>query len=108
MGAAGFWRPFLFASAGSSHDLCCIAKDNMLLCKQTGCCWHLVYVDLSLDHGAAQCCTSEKGTIMSKTASIGFAPSNNLFGRLMAAIDRLLMTSARAAVRNGDLPYFGL
>jgi hypothetical protein len=45
---------------------------------------------------------------MSKTASIGFAPSTNLFGRLMAAIDRLLMTSARAAVRNGDLPYFGL
>jgi hypothetical protein len=45
---------------------------------------------------------------MSKTASIGFAPSRNLFSRLMATIDRLLMTSARAAVRNGDLPYFGL
>jgi hypothetical protein len=45
---------------------------------------------------------------MSKTASIGFAPSNSLFSRLMATIDRLLMTSARAAVRNGDLPYFGL
>ena len=45
---------------------------------------------------------------MSKTASMQFAPSNSLFGRLMATIDRLLMTSARAAVRNGDLPYFGL
>ena len=45
---------------------------------------------------------------MSKTASISLAPSTNLFGRLMASIDRLLMTSARAAVRNGDLPYFGL
>ena len=45
---------------------------------------------------------------MSKTSSIGFAPSATLLGRLMAAIDRLLMTSARAAVRNGDLPYFGL
>ena len=45
---------------------------------------------------------------MSKTASVGFATSNSLFGRLMATIDRLLMTSARAAVRNGDLPYFGL
>ncbi|WP_197033400.1 hypothetical protein [Bradyrhizobium sp. URHD0069] len=45
---------------------------------------------------------------MSKTASIGLAPSNGLFGRLMASIDRLLMASARAAVRNGDLPYFGL
>ena len=46
--------------------------------------------------------------MMSKTAFIGFTTSNSLFGRLMAAIDRLLMTSARAAVRNGDLPYFGL
>jgi hypothetical protein len=45
---------------------------------------------------------------MSKTASIGFAPTTTLFGRLMASIDRVLMTSARAALRNGDLPYFGL
>ena len=45
---------------------------------------------------------------MSKTASIGLAPSATLFGRLMASIDRLLMTSAHGAVRNGDLPYFGL
>ena len=45
---------------------------------------------------------------MSKTASIGFTPSTTLFGRLLAAIDRMLMTSARAALRNGDLPYFGL
>jgi len=63
---------------------------------------------LSPDHDAAIGCASEKGTTMSKTASIGFAPSNGLFGRLMASIDRLLMTLARAAVRNGDLPYFGL
>ena len=45
---------------------------------------------------------------MSKTASIGFAPSSTLFGRLMASFDRLLMASARIAARNGDLPYFGL
>ncbi len=45
---------------------------------------------------------------MSKTASIGFTPSTTLFGRLLAAIDRMLMTSARAALRNGDLPHFGL
>ena len=45
---------------------------------------------------------------MSKTASIGFVPSTSLFGRLMASIDRLLMSSARASVRNDDLPYFGL
>ena len=45
---------------------------------------------------------------MSKTASIGSTPTATLIGRLMASIDRLLMTSARAALRNGDLPYFGL
>jgi hypothetical protein len=45
---------------------------------------------------------------MSKTASFGYAPPNTLFGRLMANIDRLLMASARIAIRNGDLPYFGL
>jgi hypothetical protein len=45
---------------------------------------------------------------MSKTASLGFAPSTTLFGRLLAAIDRALMASARIAARNGDLPRFGL
>jgi len=45
---------------------------------------------------------------MSKTASIGFVPSTGLFSRLMASIDRLLMTSARISAHNGDLPYFGL
>jgi hypothetical protein len=45
---------------------------------------------------------------MSKTASIRLTPSTTLFGRLMASIDRALMTSARVALRNGDLPHFGL
>jgi hypothetical protein len=45
---------------------------------------------------------------MSKSASFGVAPSATLFGRFMATIDRLLMASARIAIRNGDLPYFGL
>jgi hypothetical protein len=45
---------------------------------------------------------------MSNSASIDFTPSTTLLGRLMASIDRLLMTSAHAAARNGDLPYFGL
>jgi hypothetical protein len=45
---------------------------------------------------------------MSKIASVTFAPSTGIFARLMASIDRLLMASARIAVRNGDLPYFGL
>ena len=48
---------------------------------------------------------------MTKTASaasLALAPTSNLFSRLMASIDRVLMASARAAIRNGDLPYFGL
>lgn len=45
---------------------------------------------------------------MSNTVSIPFAPTNGLLGRLLASIDRLLLSSAHAAVRNGDLPYFGL
>jgi hypothetical protein len=45
---------------------------------------------------------------MSKTAAVALAPSNTLFGRLLAAIDRLLMINAEIANRNGDLPHFGL
>src|SRR5882724_3802870 len=28
---------------------CCIAKDKMLLCKQMGCCWYLVYISSALE-----------------------------------------------------------
>jgi hypothetical protein len=45
---------------------------------------------------------------MAKTAAIGFAPNTPLFARLLAAIDRALTASARIALRNGDLPRFGL
>jgi hypothetical protein len=45
---------------------------------------------------------------MSKTVSFGFVPSTSLFGRFMATVDRLLMVSAEAAIRNGEPPYFGL
>ena len=45
---------------------------------------------------------------MSKTATFGLAPPATFFGRLMATVDRLLMASALIAIRNGDLPYFGL
>ena len=45
---------------------------------------------------------------MSNVVSAQFAPSNGIFARLMAAIDRMLMASARIAIRNGDLPYPGL
>ena len=45
---------------------------------------------------------------MSKSASIGLLPAPSLLGRLMVIIDRFLTHSSRIAVRNGDLPYFGL
>ncbi len=45
---------------------------------------------------------------MSKTAAIGYAPTHSLLNRLVAALDRALMSGARIASRNGDLPYFGL
>jgi hypothetical protein len=45
---------------------------------------------------------------MSKTASVALAPSATLFSRLMAALDELLIANAQIAIRNGDLPYFGL
>ena len=60
------------------------------------------------DHEADPLRTSEKGTQMSKTASIGLVPSSTLFARLMATIDRALTASARISARNGDLPRFGL
>jgi hypothetical protein len=45
---------------------------------------------------------------MSKTASFDLSPSVSLFSRFMAGLDRVLMVSARAAIRSGELPYFGL
>jgi hypothetical protein len=45
---------------------------------------------------------------MSNATYSQIAPSRGLFTRLMAAIDRLLIASARIAIRNGDLPYPGL
>jgi hypothetical protein len=45
---------------------------------------------------------------MSKTATIALSPSSTLFGRFLAALDRILMASANAAVRQGEPTYFGL
>jgi hypothetical protein len=45
---------------------------------------------------------------MSKTLSLGFAPSTSWFSRLLSMIDHVLMVNAEIASRNGDLPYFGL
>lgn len=40
---------------------------------------------------------------MSNTAAIAFAPSATLFSRVLAAIDRSLMTYAELTIRNGDV-----
>jgi hypothetical protein len=45
---------------------------------------------------------------MSRTAAVSFNPSSTFFSRFLAIIDRILMTNAEIAHRNGDLPYFGL
>jgi hypothetical protein len=41
---------------------------------------------------------------MSKSATIAFAPSSTVFGRLFATIDRLLLAYAEMTIRNGDVP----
>jgi hypothetical protein len=46
----------------------------------------------------------EKGNPMSKSATIAFAPSSTVFGRLFATIDRLLLAYAEMTIRNGDVP----
>ncbi|SHH00770.1 hypothetical protein [Bradyrhizobium erythrophlei] len=40
---------------------------------------------------------------MSRTASIAFAPTSTLFGRLFASVDRLLLAYAESTIRNGDV-----
>jgi hypothetical protein len=80
----------------------------MLPCKQSDCFWHLVYIFCREIDDAAIRRSSENGDPMPKTATLGAAPSLTLFGRLMAAIDRLLMASAAIAIRNDHPPYFGL
>jgi hypothetical protein len=45
---------------------------------------------------------------MSKAASVVFVPSATLLSRFIATVDRLLSVSAQIAIRNGDLPYFGM
>jgi hypothetical protein len=45
---------------------------------------------------------------MSKTAALPLSPSATLLGRLLAAIDRWLLTYAELQIRNGDVPRVGL
>jgi hypothetical protein len=45
---------------------------------------------------------------MSRFASASLARTPSVWARLIAAFDHALMSSARIAIRNGDLPHFGL
>lgn len=45
---------------------------------------------------------------MSQFVSSSPVPVVPLWTRIMAAVDRALLSSAHIARRNGDLPYFGL
>jgi hypothetical protein len=65
--------------------------------------WHLVYLHC-VSSGGDQAVRKTQRMRMPKTISI----AASLLGQLLALIDRALMASARAAVRNGDLPHFGL
>jgi hypothetical protein len=57
--------------------------------------------------GTARLLSTARNT-MSKTASLRLTPASTWFSRLLSVIDHVLMTNARIANRNGDLPYFGL
>ena len=59
---------------------------------------------LSLGKRTYRLTLTQQGNPMSKTASIAFAPSSLSFGRLFAAIDRLLLAYAEMTIRNGDTP----
>jgi len=50
----------------------------------------------------------KKSMTMSKTATIALVPSSSLFGRLFAALDRLLLNYAEMTIRNGDVPRSGV
>jgi len=62
---------------------------------------------LASDHDTATAAYRNEAK-MSDTASIRLTPTNGFFSRFLASVDRLLLISANVAVRNGDLPYFGL
>ncbi len=78
----------------------------MLLWKQSHYFWHLVYLIFRLDNRLTAALLP--GSRMSDITSAHLLTSPSLFACLVAAIDRLLMAGARIAVRNGDLPHFGL
>ena len=101
--------PAAFSLLGMPNDVFMLQCKRIIAAMQTN---PLSLVSgiprLSPDHEAELLRATKKGTTMSKTAAIGLVPSSTLFGRLLATIDRLLMASAQIAIRNGDLPHFGL
>jgi hypothetical protein len=70
--------------------------------------WYVVYIKYAGKDGMAIATRKPERPTMPKTAAVALPPSATLFGRLLASIDRLLMTNAQIAVRNGDVPHFGL
>ena len=70
--------------------------------------WYLVYIKSACRTTGWPPPARNQRATMSKTATVAFSPRTTLFGRFLAAIDQLLMANARIAVRNGDVPYFGL
>jgi hypothetical protein len=81
---------------------------KLLLCKQSHCfgIWYTL-VSSSKQRGDPAIQQAREPN-MSKTISIALPQPTTVFGRLLAAIDRALTISAQIAVRNGDLPRFGL
>jgi hypothetical protein len=71
--------------------------------QQTNFHWHLACLDCDLI--ARPFASQQQANEMSKTASLGLSPSAGFFGRLTAAIDRLLMASAAIAISNNH-PLF--
>ena len=93
----------MFRRRAFPQSSCCVAISKMLLCKQAGCLWYLVYInwpEITKQRFAAV----EKGNPMSKSATIAFAPSSSVFVRLFATSDRLLLVYAEMTIRNGDVP----
>jgi hypothetical protein len=76
-------------------------------CKQIDCLWHLVYIDCPQNAARGTLPRSRRGQNVQNRLS-RLPRVHEYFSRLMASIDRFLANSARIAVRNGDLPYFGL
>jgi hypothetical protein len=68
--------------------------------------WYLVYIKSVWKRRAAT--PDNQRAKMSKTATVALSPTPTLFGRLLAMIDRVLMTNAQIAIRNGDVPRIGL